>query len=50
MRICELRQKEVINIRDCQRIGFVVDEMCIRDSCQAPIIFLFFGKPYNKIS
>ena len=25
MRICELRQKEVINIRDCQRIGFVVD-------------------------
>ena len=25
MRICELRQKEVINVRDCQRIGFVVD-------------------------
>ena len=25
MRICELRQKEVINVRDCQRIGFVMD-------------------------
>ena len=25
MRVCELRQKEVINVRDCQRIGFVVD-------------------------
>lgn len=25
MRLCELRQKEVINIRDCQRIGVVVD-------------------------
>lgn len=25
MRICELRQKEVINIKDCQRIGFVAD-------------------------
>ena len=25
MRVCELRQKEVVNIRDCQRIGFVVD-------------------------
>lgn len=25
MRICELRQKEVINICDCQRIGVVAD-------------------------
>ncbi len=25
MRICELRQKEVINCRDCQRLGFVCD-------------------------
>lgn len=25
MRLYELRQKEVINIRDCQRIGFVAD-------------------------
>lgn len=25
MRICELREKEVINCRDCQRLGFVGD-------------------------
>ncbi len=25
MRFCELRQKEVINVRDCQRLGFVAD-------------------------
>ena len=25
MRICELREKEVINIRDCQRLGRVLD-------------------------
>lgn len=25
MRFCELRQKEVINICDCQRLGFVAD-------------------------
>lgn len=25
MRYCELRQKEVINCNDCQRIGFVAD-------------------------
>ena len=25
MRICELRQKEVINIHDCHRIGVVAD-------------------------
>ena len=25
MRICDLRQKEVINMRDCQRLGFVMD-------------------------
>lgn len=25
MRICELRQKEVINCRDCKRLGFVAD-------------------------
>ena len=37
MRICELRQKEVINIRDCQRIGFVVDvefDPCTGQICQ----------------
>ena len=25
MRICELREKEVINIRDCQRLGRFLD-------------------------
>lgn len=25
MRICELREKEVINIRNCQRLGRVLD-------------------------
>ncbi len=25
MRICELKQKEVINICDCKRLGFVCD-------------------------
>jgi len=25
MRFCELREKEVINIRDCHKLGFVAD-------------------------
>ena len=25
MRICDLRQKEVINIKDCKRLGYVYD-------------------------
>lgn len=25
MRMCELKQKEVINVCDCQRLGFVCD-------------------------
>jgi YlmC/YmxH family sporulation protein len=25
MRICELREKEVINCRDCERLGYVSD-------------------------
>ena len=25
MRICELKQKEVINICDCKRLGFITD-------------------------
>jgi YlmC/YmxH family sporulation protein len=25
MRICELREKEVINCRDCERLGYVCD-------------------------
>ena len=25
MRICELKQREVINVKDCKRLGFVGD-------------------------
>ena len=25
MRICDLKQKEVINVKDCRRLGFVGD-------------------------
>lgn len=25
MRFCELKEKEVINCKDCQRLGFVAD-------------------------
>lgn len=37
MRICQLRQKEVINTRDCQRLGYIsdiefdVETGCIKD-------------------
>ena len=37
MRICDLRQKEVINIRDCQRLGYVADidfDVCTGCICQ----------------
>lgn len=37
LRICDLRQKEVINIRDCQRLGFVADidfDICTGCICQ----------------
>ena len=37
MRICDLRQKEVINIRDCQRLGVVADidfDICTGCICQ----------------
>ena len=39
MRICELREKEVINICNCKRLGCVVDiEMNICDGCVEAII------------
>lgn len=37
MRFCELRQKEVVNIRNCQRLGFVADiefDVCKGEICQ----------------
>lgn len=33
MRMCELRQKEVINCRDCQRLGFVCDVVMDFENC-----------------
>ena len=36
MRICDLKQKEVINIKDCKRLGFVGDvdfDICTGPGC-----------------
>ena len=45
MRICELRQKEVINVRDCQRIGFVADvEFDPKTGCICQLIIPGQGK------
>lgn len=39
MRICELKQKEVININDCKRLGFVGDvDFDIYTGCMLAII------------
>ncbi|HBI74243.1 MAG TPA: YlmC/YmxH family sporulation protein [Lachnospiraceae bacterium] len=39
MRICELREKEVINCRDCIRLGYVIDvEFDIHSGCITHII------------
>ncbi|NLP34746.1 MAG: YlmC/YmxH family sporulation protein [Clostridiales bacterium] len=39
MRICELREKEVINCRDCMRLGYVCDiEFDICTGCITHII------------
>lgn len=39
MRLCELREKEVINICNCRRLGCVVDvEINICDGCIEAII------------
>ena len=35
MRLCELREKEVINTCDCKRLGYVVD--LVFDSCTGQI-------------
>ena len=35
MRICDLKQKEVINICDCRRLGYIVDVMF--DPCKGCI-------------
>lgn len=39
MRICELRQKEVINLCDGRRLGFVADiEFCLERGCILALI------------
>jgi len=39
MRICELRQKEVINLCDGRRLGFVADiEFCLEQGCILALI------------
>lgn len=39
IRICELKQKEVINIKDCKRLGFVGDvDIDIKTGCVIAII------------
>ena len=57
MRICELREKEVINIRDCQRLGRVLDiefDLHTGVICQlilpVPVPFLRFLRPRCRIS
>ena len=45
MRICELLQKEVINVLDCQRIGFVADvEFDPKTGCICQLIIPGQGK------
>ncbi|MBQ9120647.1 MAG: YlmC/YmxH family sporulation protein [Lachnospiraceae bacterium] len=39
MRLCELREKEVINCRSCERLGFPDDiEFCLRTGCIEALI------------
>ncbi|MCH5273313.1 MAG: YlmC/YmxH family sporulation protein [Lachnospiraceae bacterium] len=57
MRLCELRQKEVINCRDCARLGFVGDiEFNVTTGCLEKIIvpgpckfFGFFGSEHEYV-
>lgn len=45
MRICELRQKEVINICTCRRLGFVSDvEFDVHSGCICAIIVPGIGR------
>ena len=45
MRICDLRQKEVINIKDCKRLGYVCDiEFDRKTGCITQLIVPGTGK------
>lgn len=43
MRICDLREKEVINCRDCRRLGYVCD--IVFDSCTGCITHIIVPGP-----
>lgn len=43
MRICELKQKEIINCKDCERLGYVCDVEF--DVCTGCIIALIVPGP-----
>ncbi len=48
MRICDLKQKEVINICNCKRLGFVSDiDFDICTGCIVAIIVPGMGKIYG---
>lgn len=57
MRLCELRQKEVINCRDCKRLGFVGDiEFSLSGGCLEKLIvpgpcklFGLFGQEHEYV-
>lgn len=57
MRLCELRQKEVINCRDCARLGFVgdiefnsstgcIEKLVIPGPCK---LFSFWGTDHEYV-
>lgn len=43
MRLCELRQKEVINERDCKRLGYICDIEI--DVCKGEITHIIIPGP-----
>ena len=48
MRFCELREKEVINICDCKRLGCVCDIVfCCEDGCIEAIVIPGPGKVWG---
>ena len=51
MRICDLRQKEVINIKDCKRLGYVCDiEFDRKTGCITHLIVPGTGKIWQIYS
>ena len=51
MRICELKQREVINVKDCKRLGFVGDvDFDISTGKMLAIICLLYTSPSPRDS